>query len=485
VARTWARDKAEEEEFFDMIVEGRAIPNTPAIANAGRDVQMGSACFVLPVEDDTDAILQTLRDATIVHKYGGGTGFDFTPIRSRNDIVKSTGRRAPGPVEGPLKGYSEWLARWSQAGIRNGANMGMLHVDHPDVLDFVYAKREEGVLTNFNLSVQLTHRFMHSLDEDGEFVWAQIVTGAWNNGEPGAFFIDTVNNARLHPETLHGTNPCGEVPLLPNEACVLGSVNLAAHVTSRGGRLVMHEPNLRATVKTLTRMLDNIIDAQDYPTDTIRDTHRRYRKIGVGVMGFADALAMLDISYNDELAVTVAQDWARIIQEASYDESGALAVERGAYPAWYDDKSMPFRRNLNAQVIAPTGSIARIIPNHYGTSPVSFGIEPHFDVDTSGGFRSFVVGGMFEDHNPFHTAKWFTPASRVDMFQHVLIQAAFQRYVDQAVSKTVNLPHSATRQDVADVMRYAWSNNCKGITVLRSGSRDNVVIDCNGGSCQL
>lgn len=505
VATAWATDDSEIKEFEEMILDGRAIPNTPALANAGRDSQMGSACFVLHVPDDTEGILQTLADATMIHKFGGGTGFDFTPVRGRGTTVNSTGRGAPGPVEGPLKGFSEWIARWSQAGIRSGANMGMLHIDHPDIFDFITAKTVEGTITNFNLSVQLTDEFMVSAAagvplgtrdaEHDSYLWDLLTRHAWLNGEPGAFFIDRTNNTRLHPETIHATNPCGEVPLLPYEACVLGSVNLAAHVTLRNGVHVMHEPNLRASVKQLTRMLDNIVEAQDYPLEIIRKTHQKYRKIGVGPMGLADALYLLGIPYDHPEAVALSEDWARIIQEASYEASVELAHSRGAYREHHrlyggqehpHEGDLPFRRNLCAQVVAPTGSIARVIPKHYDKGcPVSFGIEPHFDTDTDGSFTSFVVGKQLKEHTTFAGHPVFRTTTRVPAAQHVKIQAAWQKHVDQAVSKTVNLSHDATQQDVANTFKLAWELGCKGTTVLRNHSRVATVIDCPNGQCAL
>lgn len=487
VARQWATDGEQYRNFLRIFSELKALPNTPAIANAGLPNPMGSACFVLPVEDDTDAILDTLRAATIIHKYGGGTGFDFSAIRSRGTTVSSTGRSAPGPVGGPLAGYSEWLGRWSQAGLRSGANMGMLDVSHPDIMDFIRAKRgTESFLTNFNLSVKVTDEFMaRAADGTAGAVWDEIVDGAWANGEPGVFFDDTTNDARLHPERIVATNPCGEVPLRSYEACVLGSINLAAHLISRGGRRFLDEPSFRETAHWMTILLDNIIELQYYPLEEIEREQKRYRKIGLGVMGLADALADMGIVYGSDRSIAAAQDWGRILQEQSYatsrDRGFALGFYsgHGAVEGW----DYPDRRNLNTGVIAPTGSISRL-------AQCSFGIEPHFDVDSAGDYMSFVVGGAFKDHQPRYLRSAFTPSSRISLTNHLRMQAVWQEHMDQAVSKTVNCPFETTRDEVERAIIYAWKQGCKGTTILREGSRENVVIgategDCNGAACAI
>jgi ribonucleoside-diphosphate reductase alpha chain len=454
----------------------KAFPNTPAIANAGRRQQQGSACFVLPIADSLvdgpDAIMTTLSNAVAVHKSGGGTGFSFGNLRPKGALVKSTDRDAPGPVEF-LRLYSEAIGRITQAGMRPGANMGILPVDHPDIMEFIHCKREEGTITNFNISVALTDDFM----QNGGFkssIWKEIVHGAWRNGEPGAIFIDTINNTALHPEIIEATNPCGEVPLLPYEACVLGSINLSAHIS--GGVLELDE--LRRSTATLTRLLDRIIGRQDYPLAIIDRTHKRYRKVGVGVMGYADALIKCGIIYGSDDALDFAERAMRVIQDASYEESEKLGKEEGNYGTdeALRNARLPARRNLMCQVIAPTGTISRL-------AECSFGIEPNF----ARAYDSFVVGGQFRDIHPLAESPYFVEARDVSPEQHVLTQAAFQRYCDQAVSKTVNLPYEATEQDVDNIFRLAYSSGCKGITVLRENSRNDVVIstDCASGVCAL
>ncbi len=484
--RAWGTEGTHAQDVAYMYLAKDAILNTPATANAGRPGQMGSACFVLPINDSlTDgpaSIMQTLKDAAAVHKSGGGTGFDFSRIRAKGSLVSSTGRGAPGPVS-MLWLYSDGIARVTQAGMRKGANMGILRVDHPDILEFISAKKNEGDLANFNISVALTDEFMlkvtgGTLNHHEQVIWDSIVHRAWDNGEPGVFFVDTTNRLSLHPEWIESTNPCGEVPLRPYEACVLGSINLANHLTPRGN---VNYTKLRHTTHVLTEALDNVITRQSYPIPEIEREQKRYRKIGVGMMGLADVFCELGVKYGSPESIEVAEEFAHAIQGFSYDASEALAKERGTYDGRTPD--MPWRRNLNVQVVAPTGTISRL-------AECSFGIEPHFDVDESGNYWSFVVGGQFLDHNPYHKNPAFTPASEVTVDQHLAIQAAVQKHVDQAVSKTVNAPFETTVDDIERLYVRAWETGCKGVTVLRQGSREESVIvapqgDCVGAACSL
>jgi ribonucleoside-diphosphate reductase alpha chain len=482
---TWSRvadvwSGGDEHAYFpmySMMAERRGFFNTPALANAGKPIQCASACYVLPINDSLTkgpgSIAQTLMDATAVHQYGGGTGFSFGRLRPKGSIVSTTGRPAPGGASF-LKGYSDWFKQVTQAGLRDAANMCVIPCDHPDVMDFITAKQREGTITNFNISVAVTDDFMR---DPAPEVWKAIVEGAWSNGEPGVLFIDTVNNDRLHPEVFEATNPCGEVPLLDYEACVLGSINLAAHVDG----LNMDWDALADTIETMVTGLDNIVDLQDYPLDIIRDTHHRYRKIGLGVMGYADVLCMLGYAYGSQQALDFTEQLAWFIHDHAYLVSEHLGEVRGVYPGWTE--GMPYRRNLCCMVIAPTGSISRL-------AECSFGIEPHFDCSSEGLYDSFILGGRYTDFQPYHDHPMFTPASQVEPEQHVLTQAAWQKYTDQAVSKTVNLPAAATREDVARIYRMAWETGCKGITVLREGSREDVVIgttdpNCKSGVCNL
>lgn len=517
VARTWGETPQDVADFYQMMRDRKGLPNTPAIANAGRKGAMGSACFVLPVEDSLTTgpsnIMQTLMDAATVHKSGGGTGFSFGRIRGRGEPVASTGRPAPGAVN-VLQLYSDAIGRITQAGMRPGANMGVLPCDHPDIMDFINCKQGEGDITNFNISVAVTDEFMHDITESPNFardtgkqaVWDAIIEGAWKNGEPGILFIDRINDAALHPEPIEATNPCGEVPLRPYEACVLGSINLAAHVTNDG---FVDWAELGQTVRTMVRLLDNIIEHQEYPIPEIEREQKRYRKIGVGVMGYADMLIKMGYEYGSQAALDLAENIMATIQSVSYDASYWLAKEKGAYYGYDNhetaantvhagtrvdgderrdghhrvrseagrvpDHGLPFRRNLNCQVIAPTGTISRL-------AGCSFGIEPNYARQST----SYIVGGAFDEVHPLADEPAFVEARDVTVEQHIRTLAAFQRYTDQAVSKTLNLPNESTREDVANAYILAWQLGCKGTTVLREGSRDDVVLEntsCADGVC--
>ena len=495
VADAWADDIEQADRFYYMMTDRLAFPNTPAIANAGNPKSCGSACFVLPIEDSLydgqGSITGTLSDASRVHQYGGGTGFSFSGIRPHGAIVKSTGREAPGPVSF-LRGYSDWFKRVSQAGLRPAANMAILHVDHPDIKDFISCKTVEGDISNFNISVAITDEFMARVDKgDPEAVelWTEIIDGAWRNGEPGVFFEDTVNRTRLHPEAIHATNPCGEVPLLPYEACVLGSINLAGHVMSSGE---IDWGALEETIRTLTQMLDNIVEKQDYPLDIIRDTHRKYRKIGVGVMGYADMLILMGERYGSFTSLMLAEDVMRFVQEVSYTESRLLAETKGVYPGFEEAQAFrpgnhPWRRNLCVQVLAPTGTISWLAGDNQNR--VSPGIEPNYGRKG----KNFILGGIYDYEHALSDSEYFVSYDEVTPDEHTNTQAAFQKYTDQAVSKTVNLPKEATHEDVAAVYRKAWETGCKGVTVYREGAREDVVLlpegtintDCESGVCAL
>lgn len=486
-ARTWGSYGNHTGALYEMISRQRGVINTPAMANAGRVNQMGSACYVLPVNDSlTDgeaSIMQTLMDAASVHKSGGGTGFSFGRIRGRGTPVSSTGRPAPGAVN-VLKLYSQAISGVTQAGMRPGANMAILPVDHPDIEEFIKVKQVEGDIYNFNISVGMTDKFMKkvvagTLDHHEAFIWESIVQGAWLNGEPGIFFLDTTNNAALHDEWIEATNPCGEVPLRPYEACVLGSINVAAY---DWGRDYSEQSRFCEDVAVMTEALDNVIERQTYPIPQIEVEQKRYRKIGVGLMGYADALVQHKMLYGSADAMWFADHIGKLYQDASYEASEKLSWSRGFYDGW--EKGMPERRNLNCQVIAPTGTISRL-------AECSFGIEPHFDVDANGNYESFIVGGQFTDHNPHYNSPYFKPASQVTLDEHLDTQAAFQRHVDQAVSKTINCPYETTQREVEEAYIKAWKLGLKGTTILREGSRKDVVIgkvtegDCVGGVCPV
>lgn len=483
VADAWGTDYEHRYRLEDIFRSGRGLLNTPALANAGKEQAIGSACFVLPVEDSLDGIMTTLKNAALVHKGGGGTGFSFEEIRGRGELVRSTGRGAPGAVN-VLRMYNDAILHITQAGMRPGANMGILPIDHPDIVEFLQCKRVDGDITAFNISVAVPDSFMAkaacgTLSHTEQFLWDSLVEGAWRNGEPGVFFIDTVNNDALHPERIAATNPCGEVPLLPYEACVLGSLNLASYVDARGD---FDWYWFAYDIAVMVEALDNVIDRQHYPIPEIEEAQKRYRKIGLGVMGYADMLCRMDLRYGSFDALDVTRAIAETLKRESYLASEQLAEERGAYNGY--SSGLPFRRNLCCNVIAPTGTISRI-------ARCSFGIEPHFDVDADGYYDSFILGKQFKDKNIYYDHDCFMPASEVAPEQHIQTQAAWQLEVDQAVSKTVNLPNETTMDDVAEIYIEAWASGCKGVTVLRQGSREDVVIgvaregDCVGAACAI
>lgn len=545
-ARTWGTSPEETAEFYQLMRDRKMVPNTPALANAGRKYAMASACFVLPIADSLtdggDSIMETLIVAAKVHKAGGGTGFSGARIRGRGDLVMSTGRPAPGAVN-VLELYSDAIARITQAGMRNGANMFILPDSHPDVMEFVRSKQPaegesksdaEAKITNFNISVAASDYLMSTIrDIDklrweagsdrhwyGEIdLWDAIVGGMWENGEPGMFFIDRANKTRLHPEKFEATNPCGEVPLLPYEACVLGSVNIAAHVYEVDGHFKVQEidwDELGSTIRAMVRMLDNIIDQQSYPDERIEIAHKKYRKIGVNPMGWADALHKLAIRYGSTESLELAERVAKFFQDTTYDESVKLADAKGPYPGYvnrdpsanvsqvdrwhYEDASLfrmliqheledhwlPYRRNLCTMVGAPTGTVSRL-------ALCSAAIEPHPNVDDDGEYKSWIL--THHPYSPFtdrvyvdHKDPAFVPAREVTLEQHIRMQAAWQKYTDQAISKTINCPEATSERELGEAMILAWELGCKGVTVLREHSREHVVIgdtDCNGAACVI
>lgn len=477
-ARAWSTNEQEYEDQLAMMSSLDALPNTPAIANAGRMRQQGSACFVLPIDDSLNegdaAIMRTLDNATRVHATGGGTGFSFGRIRPAGSLIQSNGRPAMlGPV-GWLRLYSEVIGQVSQGGVRWGANMGVLPVDHPDIMEFITCKNQEfegnsdkSPIYNFNISVGMSDKFMqYDRTNGGKELWEQIVYGAWLNGEPGLLFLDSINNAAPHPEKIEATNPCGEVPLLPNEACVLGSVNLANHV--KGGK--MDFAHLERTVRVLTRMLDNVVDKQDYPLPQIQAQHQRYRKIGVGIMGLADAFILCEKIYGSPESIRLAKEWMEFVQLVSWDESAKLGQERGFYPGW--QPGLPERRNIVVQVVAPTGTISRLAKCSFGIEPIYAGVQ-----------ESYILGRTepFIDKHPLRDSEYFITTDEISLQQHIDILTAIQAHTDQAVSKTCNAPEATTPEQVEEALVTAYEGGAKGITILRKNSRVKVVIKDHSG----
>ncbi|HOM29399.1 MAG TPA: adenosylcobalamin-dependent ribonucleoside-diphosphate reductase [Deltaproteobacteria bacterium] len=512
------------DEFFETLTRLEFLPNSPCLMNAGRELGQLAACFVLPVNDSLESIFEAVKDTALIHQSGGGTGFSFSRLRPKNDTVLSTSGVACGPVSF-MEVFDKATDVIKQGGARRGANMGVLRVDHPDIEEFVTAKRVPSRLSCFNLSVGVTDSFMEAVLEDGlvglvnprnkavtktiraRALFDLIVQCAWATGEPGILFLDEINRANPTPDlgTIEATNPCGEQPLLPYESCTLGSINLARMCRREGNGWVVDFDRIAKTARTAVRFLDDVVEINRYPLVQIREMSRANRKIGLGVMGFAHLLVRMGIPYDSDEAVRLAGDIMRHIRLHAHEASRELAVTRGPFPNFpqsiHSRRGDPPLRNATVTTIAPTGTLSMI-------AGCSSGIEPIYSLYTTrivpGGISVSSMDPLFEEtaqalgildktlveevkktgvippHSriPEGLRALFKTALEIPPRRHVEIQAAFQEYTDNAVSKTVNFPRDATLEDVRDAFILAHRLRCKGITVYRDGSRPGQVLTC-------
>ena len=514
------------QEFYEMMASLECLPNSPTLMNAGRELQQLSACFVLPVEDDLESIFERVKQTAIIHKSGGGTGFSFSRLRPIGDLVGSTGGVASGPVSfiGAFDAATDVV---KQGGTRRGANMAILRIDHPDIMAFIKSKADGTSLQNFNISVAVTDAFMEALRDNtpcavinprtGERigsqyaseVWQSIIANAHATGDPGLVFIDRINadNPNPHLGDIESVNPCGEQPLLPYESCNLASINLAKMVCI----LAHNTPEvdwgkLARTVKTTVHMLDNVIDMNRYPLPEIEEMSKKTRRIGLGVMGWADMLIQLGIRYDSEEALALAEEVMGFIQRETHLASNQLGSKRGCYPAWveegfYQDAAM---RNTAPTTIAPTGTISIIAGCSSGIEPLYalsytrnvmdntelMEVNPAFKqamdvegmnvegMDPAAKMRTIAADWSLVGSKrvPEHIRNIFRTSHEIAPEWHVRMQAAFQQHTDNAVSKTINLPSTATVEDVEQAYLLAYELGCKGITVYRDGSHDHQVL---------
>ncbi len=529
--RSQAAVREVAEAFYDMMVDGYFIPNSPTLMNAGKGNGLQySACYVLPVGDSMEEIFDSVKAAAIIHKSGGGTGFAFSRLRPKDDIVSSTGGRASGPVSF-LRVFNGATEAVKQGGTRRGANMGILKVDHPDILEFIDCKLDGGI-TNFNISVAATDTFMEALSRGEEYdlvnphtrkvvgrlsareVFDRMVSAAWRTGDPGMVFIDRINASPANPTPdlgqVEATNPCGEQPLLPNEACNLGSLNVSKFARpGDDSELSIDWDEMERVVRLAVRFLDDVIEMNPYPLPEIDVTVKSNRRIGLGIMGWADLLFIMGIPYDSQEAIDLAERLMSFVKDKGHDQCAKLAEERGPFPNWSKSiyKDVRPMRNSTVTTIAPTGTISMIAGCSSGIEPI-FALAFQHRVKQPDGERvlTFVnetfeaiakARGFYSDalkeeiarrgslHGipglPENAANVFKTSHDIPFEWHVRHQAAFQRYTDNGVSKTINLPNGASEEDVASAYRLAWELGCLGITVFRDGCKGEQVLNVGLG----
>jgi ribonucleoside-diphosphate reductase alpha chain len=512
------------EIFFRMMASLDFLPNSPCLMNAGRDLQQLAACFVLPVEDSLDSIFETVKQTALIHQSGGGTGFSFTHLRPKDDTVQSTGGMASGPLSF-MRVFNMATEVIKQGGTRRGANMGVLRVDHPDIMEFITVKQQPNEMLNFNLSVGITKAFMEALEKDDQYglinprtkkevsrirakeVLETIVSAAWETGDPGILFLDRINESNPTPELgeMESTNPCGEVPLLPYEPCVLGSINLSQMVKKGDKGWEADFEKIRRTVRDAVHFLDNVIDMNQYPLPQIDQMAKGNRKIGLGVMGLAHFFIRLGIPYNSQKALEVVKGLMSFIQYQARARSIELAEERGVFPNYrgsiYDRSGGMRLRNATVTTIAPTGTLSLLANCSSGIEPL-FAIQytrralegmefqvmdPLFiELGEKEGFlkqeliQSITEGASLKDLSqvPKDVKELFVTTFEISPVWHIKIQATFQEYTDNAVSKTINFPRDATKEEVREAFVMSYQERCKGITIYRSGSKGGQVLTC-------